>query len=277
MAAPKVRVQYKEPFDKKLRNDQFGNMAPYRSHPHRGTDWSPKELSPIPSAAAGKVTQVFWSNVLGWVVEILHADGVYFQYCHIAPKTVCVDPGEQVKLGQIIGKVGGGKKTPSGSASTGAHLHLGASRVKNGHLAAYDKLMDPTKWIVANLAPVDAPAAPAAPATPIVTSAETLAAAVAPDAPVATPAPASPATPASSIDYVDSLAEEMNLDIKKYPKLVPGAKNRYVAYVQKKLKLPVTGEYDKKTVAAVIALQKKNHFVADGVFGKLTWNKIVEL
>jgi peptidoglycan hydrolase-like protein with peptidoglycan-binding domain len=274
MAAPKVRVQYKEPFDKKLRNDQFGNMASYRKHPHRGTDWSPKELSPIPAAAAGKVTQVFWSNVLGWVVEVLHADGVYFQYCHIAPKTVCVDPGEVIKLGQIIGKVGGGKKTPSGSASTGAHLHLGASRVKNGHLADYSKLMDPTKWIVANLAPVDAPVAPAAAApaaAPVIDSAESLAAAVAP-----TPAPAAPAV-ASNIDFVDALAAEMNLDIKKYPKLVPGAKNRYVAYVQKKLKLPVTGEYDKKTVAAVIALQKKNHFVADGVFGKLTWNKIVEL
>jgi peptidoglycan hydrolase-like protein with peptidoglycan-binding domain len=268
MAAPKVKVQYKEPFDKKLRNDQFGNMAPYRSHPHRGTDWSPKELSPIPSAADGKVTQVFWSNVLGWVVEILHADGVYFQYCHIAPKTVCVDPGENVKLGQIIGKVGGGKKTPSGSASTGAHLHLGASRVKNGHLAAYDKLMDPTKWIVANSAPVT----PAAPATPAITSAEDLAAAVA-------PTPAAPAAPASSdIDYVDDIAREMGLDIKKYPKLVPGAKNRYVAYVQRKLKFKVVnGVYDDRTKKAIVALQKKHGFVADGTFGKLTWNKVIDL
>jgi hypothetical protein len=269
MAAPaaKPRVQYKEPFDKKLRNDQFGNMASYRKHPHRGTDWSPKELSPIPAAAAGKVTQVFWSNVLGWVVEVLHADGVYFQYCHIAPKTVCVDPGEVIKLGQIIGKVGGGKKTPSGSASTGAHLHLGASRQKNGHLAPYEKLLDPTKWIVANSAPVApiTPAVPAASATPVATSAEPSAA--------VTPIP----VVISNIDYVDDLAEEMNLDIKKYPKLVPGAKNRYVTYVQRKLKLPVTGVYDAKTVKAVVALQKKNKFVADGIFGKLTWNKIVEL
>jgi len=270
MAAPKVKVQYKEPFDKKLRNDQFGNMAPYRSHPHRGTDWSPKELSPIPSAADGKVTQVFWSNVLGWVVEILHADGVYFQYCHIAPKTVCVDPGEHVKLGQIIGKVGGGKKTPSGSASTGAHLHLGASRVKNGHLAAYDKLMDPTKWIVANSAPVATPTAPAAPAAPAITSAETLAAAVAPDAPVA--------TPAADIDFVDEVARQMNLDIRKYPKLVPGSKNRYVAYIQTKFKFKViNGVYDDRTKKVVVALQKKNGFVADGVIGKLTWGKIIEL
>ena len=272
MAAAKPRVQYKEPFDKKLRNDQFGNMAPYRSHPHRGTDWSPKELSPIPSAAEGKVTQVFWSNVLGWVVEILHADGVYFQYCHIAPKTVCVDPGETVKLGQIIGKVGGGKKTPSGSASTGAHLHLGASRVKNGHLAPYDKLMDPTKWIVANLNPVT-PAADAAPATPAA-SAEPVAAATTPDA-----APAAPAAPVANAPAApaDFHSEVLKIDLSKRPKIKPGDKSNYVAYVQAKFGQTPTGVYDNKLKKAVIDLQKKNKYVADGVFGNLTWAKVIEL
>ena len=259
------KVQYKEPFDKKLRNDQFGNMASYRKHPHRGTDWSPKELSPIPSAAAGKVTQVFWSNVLGWVVEVLHADGVYFQYCHIAPKTVCVDPGEVIKLGQIIGKVGGGKKTPSGSASTGAHLHLGASRVKNGHLADYSKLLDPTKWIVANSAPVAA-AAPAAPAAP--------AASATPAADGATPAVAEPvAAPAP----VDEHSEILKIDLSKKPKIKPGDKNAYVAYVQAKFGQTPTGVYDNKLKKSVIDLQKKNKYVADGVFGNLTWAKVIEL
>jgi hypothetical protein len=257
MAAPaaKPKVQYKEPFDKKLRNDQFGNMASYRKHPHRGTDWSPKELSLIPSAAAGKVTQVFWSNVLGWVVEVLHADGVYFQYCHIAPKTVCVDPGEAIKLGQIIGKVGGGKKTPSGSASTGAHLHLGASRQKNGHLAPYEKLLDPTKWIVANSAPVASatpvtPATPVAPTTPApIASVEDLAAAV-----------AVPATPAPTGDLH---ADQLKLDLSKKPKIKPGDKNGYVTYVQLKFKQKPTGFYDDKLKKAVVAFQKKHNFVAD--------------
>lgn len=255
-------VQYKDPFGKKLRGDEFGNLAPYRNgRPHRGGDWAPKELTPIPAFCDGKVTQVFWSNVLGWVVEVLAADGVYTQYSHVAPKTVAVDVGEQIKMGEIIGKVGGGKKTPSGSASTGAHLHVAMGKVKNCHLADRSKLLDPFKHIDAHTAPAPATtaAAPVSGATPTAKGAT-------PDAPAA-----------PEINYVDQLAKEMNLDILKYPKLIPGAKNRYVSYVQKKLKVTVTGVYDDKTKKAVVALQKKNGFVADGVFGKLTWNKIIDL
>ena len=163
-AAPKAakpKPVYKEPFNPKLRNDEFGNMAPYRSHPHRGQDWSPADKSPIPSICDGVVNNVFWTDVLGWVVEIKNPiDGVYTQYCHIAPadaknpkkaSTVTVKKGDQVKLGQIIGKVGGSKKTsPSGSASTGAHLHMGMSKKPNGHLVAYNQLIDPLKWILAH-------------------------------------------------------------------------------------------------------------------------------
>lgn len=262
-AKPVVKVQYKDWFGKKLRGDEFGNLAPYRNgRPHRGGDWAPKELSPIKAFCDGKVTNVFWSNVLGWVVEVLAADGVYTQYSHIAPKTVEVDKGEVIKMGDVVGKVGGGKKTPSGSASTGAHLHVAMGRVKDCHLADRSKLIDPFKWIDANSEPVSA--------TPVAPVAKPAAVAVDPADPTAVAA-------APEINYVDQLAKEMNLDILKYPKLAPGAKNRYVAYVQKKLKVPVTGVYDDKTKKAVIALQKKNSFVADGVFGKLTWNKIIDL
>jgi peptidoglycan hydrolase-like protein with peptidoglycan-binding domain len=256
MAAAKV--QYTDYFGKKLRGDEFGNLAPYRNgKPHRGGDWAPKELSPIKAFCDGKVTNVFWSNVLGWVVEVLAADGIYTQYSHIAPKTAEVDKGEVIKMGDVVGKVGGGKKTPSGSASTGAHLHVAMGKVKDCHLADRSKLIDPFKWIDSNSAPVFAAPTPVRAATP---------------APADATAPAAP-----EIEYVDQLAKEMNLDILKYPKLEPGAKNRYVAYVQKKLKLTVTGVYDDKTKKAVVALQKKNNFVADGIFGKLTWNKIVDL
>lgn len=260
------KVQYTDYFGKKLRGDEFGNLAPYRNgRPHRGGDWAPKELSPIKAFCDGKVTNVFWSNVLGWVVEVLAADGIYTQYSHIAPKTVEVDKGEVIKMGDVVGKVGGGKKTPSGSASTGAHLHVAMGKVKDCHLADRSKLIDPFKWIDANSAPVAA-----APAAPVAAKVAPVAAAVDPTDPTAVAAP-------PAIDYVDQLAKEMNLDILKYPKLSPGVKNRYVSYVQKKLKLTVTGVYDDKTKKAVVALQKKNGFVADGVFGKLTWNKIIDL
>jgi murein DD-endopeptidase MepM/ murein hydrolase activator NlpD len=154
-------IAYKEPFSPKLRNDEFGNMASYRTHPHRGMDWSPKDQSPIPAISNGLVNNVFWTDVLGWVVEIKNmADGVYTQYCHIAPanpktpkagSSATVKKGDRVKLGQIIGKVGGSKATsPSGSASTGAHLHMGMSKKANGHLQAYNLLIDPLKYILAH-------------------------------------------------------------------------------------------------------------------------------
>lgn len=159
--AEKPKAIYKEPFNPKLRNDEFGNMASYRKHPHRGQDWSPKDQSPIPAICDGVVNNVFWTDVLGWVVEIKNPiDGVYTQYCHLAPtnpkapksgSSATVKKGDKVKLGQIIGKVGGSKATsPSGSASTGAHLHMGMSKKPNGHLVAYNQLIDPLKWILAH-------------------------------------------------------------------------------------------------------------------------------
>jgi len=164
VAAPaKPKAIYKEPFNPKLRNDEFGNMASYRTHPHRGQDWSPKDQSPIPAISDGVVSNVFWTDVLGWVVEIKNPiDGVYTQYCHLAPtnpkapksgSSATVKKGDKVKLGQIIGKVGGSKATsPSGSASTGAHLHMGMCKKPNGHLQAYNLLIDPLKYILAHSA-----------------------------------------------------------------------------------------------------------------------------
>jgi murein DD-endopeptidase MepM/ murein hydrolase activator NlpD len=160
-AHAKPVIAYKEPFSPKLRNDEFGNMASYRKHPHRGMDWSPKDQSPIPAICDGKVHNIFWTDVLGWVIEIYNpADKVFTQYCHIAPasaknpkvgSTATVKKGDRVKLGQIIGKVGGSKATsPSGSASTGAHLHMGMSKKANGHLQAYNLLIDPLKYILAH-------------------------------------------------------------------------------------------------------------------------------
>jgi murein DD-endopeptidase MepM/ murein hydrolase activator NlpD len=136
---------FKEPFAKKLRGDEFGNLALYRNgRPHRGQDWSPKELTPIPSICDGKVHNVFWSDVLGWVVEVwVQEEKVFVQYAHVAPDTVTVKKGDLIKLGHVIGKIGGGKNTKSGSASTGGHLHMQVSKKPNGHLAGYGDLIDP--------------------------------------------------------------------------------------------------------------------------------------
>lgn len=143
---------YIEPFGPKERGDQLGNLAPYRNgRPHRGADWSPAELSPIPAITTGTVTGNFWTDVLGWCLVHKTRDGLWVLYAHLAeqsPKKV----GDVVKMGETIGRVGGGKHK-SGSASTGAHLHLALAKSKNPHLCPYEALVDPVKHILANPAP----------------------------------------------------------------------------------------------------------------------------
>lgn len=147
---------YIEPFSSKLRGDEFGNLAPYRNgRPHRGQDWHPAELSPIPAITDGTVFVNEWTDVLGWIVIHSTKDGHWVLYAHLA-KQSDLKKGDKVKAGEtVIGKTGGGKYK-SGTASTGSHLHLSIGKANkdwsnpNIHLAAYDDLVDPLKHITAN-------------------------------------------------------------------------------------------------------------------------------
>lgn len=145
-------TKYIEPFDKKFRGDEFGNLAPYRQgRPHRGQDWSPKELSPIKAIASGTVFVNEWTDVLGWIIIQSAAGGNWVLYAHLA-KQSDLKKGDKVEAGKtIIGKVGGGKYK-SGTASTGAHLHLSIGKANkswsnpNIHLAPYSELLDPLEF-----------------------------------------------------------------------------------------------------------------------------------
>jgi len=150
----KAPVVYFEPFSKNLRGDELGNLAPYRQgRPHRGQDWAPKEKSGIKAITSGKVTAVFWSDVLGNCVIHNTADGLFVLYAHLAaPSELKV--GHNVVGGETkIGNVGGGANTPSGSASTGAHLHLSISKKKDVHLCNIKYLVEPIKHIHDHAAP----------------------------------------------------------------------------------------------------------------------------
>lgn len=150
-------AKYVEPFDKKLRGDEFGNLAPYRNgRPHRGQDWHPAEKTPIKAITDGTVFINEWTDVLGWIVIHSAKDGYWVLYAHLAEQSP-LKKDDKVVAGQtVIGKVGGGKNTPSGSASTGAHLHLSIGKANKAwsnpkiHLAAYEDLVDPIKHIEAN-------------------------------------------------------------------------------------------------------------------------------
>jgi len=146
-------ADYLEPFPKKTRGDELGNLAPYRNgRPHRGQDWSPKELSVIPAITRGKVIFNGWTDVLGWIVIHSTMDELWVLYAHLAEQST-LEVGTVVAIGDPIGRVGGGKHK-SGSASTGAHLHLALASSKNVHLCPFDKLVDPLKHIAANPAKV---------------------------------------------------------------------------------------------------------------------------
>lgn len=148
-----AKMLYVEPFAAATRNDVFGDLSPYRKgRPHRGQDWSPAEKSPIKAITNGRVKQIFWSDVLGHCLVQSTGDGYFVLYAHLAVKPSIMVGALLVAGETVIGLVGGGKHTPSGSASTGAHLHLSMGKKVNVHTCAYEELVDPLKWILANVA-----------------------------------------------------------------------------------------------------------------------------
>lgn len=145
-------MQYFEPFPGN-RGDELGNTAPYRSHPHRGSDWGKKkgiENQPIKAITNGRVRDIFWSDVLGNCVIQSTGDGFHLLYAHLAKPSTCKVGDLLVGGSTVVGLVGGGAKTPSGSASTGAHLHAALAKDPKPHLCAFEKLVDLFKWIDAN-------------------------------------------------------------------------------------------------------------------------------
>ena len=153
--------KYVEPFSPKLRNDEFGNLAPYRNgRPHRGQDWSAKELATIKASGTGTVFASEWSDGIGWYVTYSavltdnkgKVHNVFIQDAHLAKKSDLVK-GDKVVAGvTVVGKVGGGKYK-SGSASTGAHLHQTIGKANKSwsnpdvHLAPYKNLLNPLSFV----------------------------------------------------------------------------------------------------------------------------------
>lgn len=144
---------YIDPFPG-LRGDGLGNLAPYRKgKPHRGCDWHPAENSVIPAITDGKIVKIFWSDILGNCVVQSTNDKNFVLYAHLAKKPTSIKNGSVILAGQPVGRVGGGPNTPSGTASTGAHLHVAMCLQSAGvdvHLVPFEALRDVFKIIDAN-------------------------------------------------------------------------------------------------------------------------------
>jgi murein DD-endopeptidase MepM/ murein hydrolase activator NlpD len=112
----------------------FGvRMDPFTRSPamHTGLDLHSEIGEPVRATANGTVTAAGWSGGYGKCIDIDHGNGFVTRYGHLS--AIDVHIGQQIKIGQIIGKVG------TTGRSTGPHLHY-ETRV-------WGEAVDPEKFL----------------------------------------------------------------------------------------------------------------------------------
>lgn len=82
---------------------------------HSGVDLAAATGTPVTAPSPGVVVAAQWWGGYGLFVAIDHGKGMQTRYGHLS--AVAVAPGQQVKMGQVLGYVG------STGNSTGPHLH----------------------------------------------------------------------------------------------------------------------------------------------------------
>ena len=90
---------------------------------HDGIDIAAQEGAGVGAAAAGTVKSVFDSDTMGTTVVIEHEGGYITTYASL-DKTVEVKEGDEVTLGQTIGKAG---QTALLESALGYHVHFSVS------------------------------------------------------------------------------------------------------------------------------------------------------
>ena len=111
-------------------------MGDWRAH--LGLDIAAAEGTQVMAPAGGTVSDVYTDDMLGTVVEILHADNV-ISSCANLGAVPAVEIGDTVRTGDIIGAVGA---TAISESRQVPHLHL--SMTKNGFDA------DPLEYLPQN-------------------------------------------------------------------------------------------------------------------------------
>lgn len=82
---------------------------------HAGLDFAAKRGTPVFATADGEVTEASRQSGYGNCIDISHGYNYVTRYAHLSE--ILVKPGQKVKRGEMIGKVG------STGKSTGSHLH----------------------------------------------------------------------------------------------------------------------------------------------------------
>ena len=109
---------------------------------HDGVDIVARSGTPIIAAADGTVTRVMDQGKKGYGrrIDITHVDGFMTRYAHLS--RWIVKPGQKVRKGQIIGYSG------NTGASSGAHLHFEACKLRSGENRCNDaNVVDPLKYM----------------------------------------------------------------------------------------------------------------------------------
>jgi murein DD-endopeptidase MepM/ murein hydrolase activator NlpD len=106
---------------------------------HRGTDIHSPKGSPVVAVSSGRLVEMGWNRLSGWVVKIDHGGGWVSAYVHLNNDTPGTDDGEggpehafapglvvgsHVGAGQLIGYVGDSGNAESVRPHTHFELHL---------------------------------------------------------------------------------------------------------------------------------------------------------
>jgi len=117
----------------------YGYSSQYSFGWHDGVDFVPGLGAPAAAIADGVVIWVGWDGAMGYCVRIQHkiaGQTVVSIYGHMISDSSQLYPGEQVKVGTVVGLTG-----QTGQA-TGPHLHLG--------ITIDGQYTDPYVWLTIN-------------------------------------------------------------------------------------------------------------------------------